>query len=125
MKKLNALIIASMTGLALAGGFLFADTVSAADYNRPPEFQQDKGPGPEIHKDKKNVEKANKPKIHKDKKAQDEWKDKKDQGHQRKLKPWEEKYYEQHPEARERDAQKGKPEKKNVQDDDGITWHRL
>ena len=33
MKKLNALIIASMTGLALAGGFFFAGTASAADYD--------------------------------------------------------------------------------------------
>lgn len=88
MKKLNALIAASMTGLALAGGFFFAGTASAADYDHPPKIQQD-------------------------------------QGQQRKLKPWEEKYYEQHPEARERDAQKGNPEKRNVQDDDGITWHRL
>ena len=43
MKKLNALIIASMTGLALAGGFFFAGTASAADYRHPPEMQQDNG----------------------------------------------------------------------------------
>ena len=32
MKKLNALVIASITGLALAGGFFFAESASAADY---------------------------------------------------------------------------------------------
>ena len=109
MKKLNALIIASMTGLALAGGFFFAGTASAADYRHPPEMQQDNG----------------RPQVHKDKKGREEMRDKKDQGPQRKLKPWEEKYYEQHPEARERDAKKGNPEKKNIEDDDGMTWHRL
>lgn len=125
MKKLNALLIASLTGLTLAGGVFFADTVSAADYGHPAGIQQDKGQGPAIHKDKKAQAKAPKQKVHKDKKDQGELKDKKGQGQQRKLKPWEEKYYEQHPEFKERDAQKGKPEKKNVQDDDGITWHRL
>lgn len=123
MKKLNALIAASMTGLALAGGFFFAGTASAADYGQPPKIQQDQGQHPQVHREKKHVEK--KQKVHKDKKDREELKDKKDQGQQRKLKPWEEKYYEQHPEARERDAQKGNPEKRNVQDDDGITWHRL
>ena len=122
MKKLNALIIASMTGLALAGGFFFAGTASAADYRHPPKMQQDNGRS-QVHKEKKHVEK--KEKVHKDKKDREEMRDKKGQGPQRKLKPWEEKYYEQHPEARERDAQKGNPEKRNVQDDDGITWHRL
>lgn len=123
MKKLNALIVASMTGLALAGDFFFAGTASAADYDHPPKIQQDQGQHPQVHREKKHVEK--KQKVHKDKKDREEMKDKKDQGQQRKLKPWEEKYYEQHPEARERDAQKGNPEKRNVQDDDGITWHRL
>lgn len=121
MKKLNALIIASMTGLALAGGFFFAGTASAADYRHPPEMQQDNG-RPQVHKEKKHVER--KEKVHKDKKGREEMRDKKDQGPQRKLKPWEEKYYEQHPEARERDAKKGNPEK-NIEDDDGMTWHRL
>lgn len=125
MKKLNALIVASMTGLALAGGFFFAGTASAADYGQPPKIQQDQGQHPQVHKEKKHVEKNKKQKVHKDKKDREEMKDKKNQGQQRKLKPWEEKYYEQHPEARERDAQKGNPEKRNVQDDDGITWHRL
>lgn len=90
MKKLNALVIASITGLALAGGFFFAESASAADYGPHQGYQQEKGQDP-----------------------------------QRKLKPWEEKYYEQHPEAREQDAKKGNPEKKNVEDNDGITWHRL
>ena len=123
MKKLNALIIASMTGLALAGGFFFAGTASAADYRHPPEMQQQDNGRPQVHKEKKHVEK--KQQIHKDKKGREEMRDKKDQGPQRKLKPWEEKYYEQHPEARERDAKKGNPEKRNVEDDDGMTWHRL
>lgn len=122
MKKLNALIIASMTGLALAGCFFFAGTASAEDYRHPPEMQQDNG-RPQVHKEKKHVEK--KGNVHKDKKDREEMRDKKDQGPQRKLKPWEEKYYEQHPEARERDAKKGNPEKKNIEDDDGMTWHRL
>lgn len=94
MKKLNALVIASITGLALAGGFFFAESASAADYGPHQGYQQ-------------------------------EMKEEKAQGPQRKLKPWEEKYYEQHPEAREQDAKKGNPEKKSVEDDDGITWHRL
>lgn len=102
MKKLNALVIASITGLALAGGFFFAESASAADYGPHQGYQQEKGQ--QLHKEKKE-EKA--------------------QGPHRKLKPWEEKYYEQHPEAREPDAKKGNPEKKNVEDDDGITWHRL
>ena len=123
MKKLNALIIASMTGLALAGGFFFAGTASAADYRHPTEMQQQDNDRPQVHKEKKHVEK--KQQIHKDKKGREEMRDKKDQGPQRKLKPWEEKYYEQHPEARERDAMKGNPEKKNIEDDDGMTWHRL
>ena len=110
MKKLNALVIASITGLALAGGFFFAESASAADYGPHQGYQQ---------------EKNRKQKVHKDKKHQQEMKEEKAQGPQRKLKPWEEKYYEQHPEAREQDAKKGNPEKKNVEDDDGITWHRL
>ncbi|MGN0954731.1 hypothetical protein [Dialister sp.] len=75
MKKLNTLIVASITGLALAGGFLFADTVSAADYSHPPKFQQQEQTPPQIHKEKKHVEKAKKPKVHKDKKAKHEQKD--------------------------------------------------
>lgn len=90
-----------------------------ADYES--HFEEGKKRG--LSKEKKHVEK--KQKVHKDKKDREELKDKKDQGQQRKLKPWEEKYYEQHPEAREQDAKKGNPEKKNVQDDDGVTWHRL
>ncbi len=35
MKKLNVLIIASLTGLALAGGALFGDTVSAKSQPKP------------------------------------------------------------------------------------------
>lgn len=123
MKKLNALVIASITGLALAGGFFFAESASAADYGPHEGYQQEKGQ--QLHKEKKHVEKNRKQKVNKDKKHQQEMKEEKAQDPQRKLKPWEEKYYEQHPEAREQDAKKGNPEKKNVEDNDGITWHRL
>lgn len=43
MKKLNALVIASITGLALAGGFFFAESASAADYGPHQGYQQEKG----------------------------------------------------------------------------------
>ena len=135
MKKVNLLLTASLAALTLLGGTMISNSVSAADYNQPPrmedqqgqppQFDGDKGQPPQYGKDHKKAPKVKKDKSHKDKGQFKEPPQEKQAKSQRKLKPWEEKYYEQHPEAREQDEHKGKPEKKHFQDDDGNNWHRL
>ncbi len=47
MKKLNVLIIASLTGLALAGGALFGDSASAKSADHSKDQQQVEQPAPQ------------------------------------------------------------------------------
>ena len=125
MKKVNLLLTASLAALTILGGAMISNSVSAADYNQPPRMENRQDQPPQFNKDQKKAPKVKKDKSHKDKGQFKEPPQEKQAKSQRKLKPWEEKYYEQHPEARERDAKKGNPEKRNVEDDDGMTWHRL
>lgn len=117
MKKLNVLIIASLTGLALAGGALFGDTASAKSYDpfQPQQKVEQKA-------------KKNPPKEAKAKKAPPKVEQKAEKApKQRELKDWEKKYYELHPEAQKKEEQKAQPEKSrhHHSEDDDIDWHRI
>ena len=125
MKKANILLTASLAALTLLGGAMISNSVSAADYNQPPRMENRQDQPPQFNKDQKKAPKVKKDKSHKDKGQFKEPPQEKQAKSPKKLKPWEEKYYEQHPEAREQDEHKGKPEKKHFQDDDGNNWHRL
>ena len=132
MKKLNTLVIAAMTALTLSGGVFYAQPVSAADQGNQVKQEQQKLTKAEKKAQKealKREKKAQKEALKKEKALKKQKKDDQkveQQGPQRKLKPWEEKYYEQHPEFRERDAKKGKPDNgRNKEDEDGITWHQI
>ena len=104
MKKLNALLIASVTALAFTSGALPTNSAYASGDHNPKvkaeETQQSK------------VEKKFKPEAGQTKQR-------------RPLKKWEEKYYEAHPEAL--NQEKGDVEEKHNTDKDEEyqNWHRL
>lgn len=103
MKKLNALLIASLTALTITGGALLGDSVYASgDHNPKVKAEQTQ---------QSQVEKKYKPEAGQTKRK-------------RPMKKWEEKYYELHPEAK--DQEKGDVEEKhNDRDEEYQNWHRL